>query len=354
MAAFPIPFAALSWLYGVVVRLRGRWYDRGWLRAVRVSLPVLSVGNITVGGNGKTPLCIALVEELRARGLKPVVLSRGYGGRTRGPYVVRPDDDAQKVGDEPLLMAQRLGVPVVVARRRVRGARLIEREKLGDVIVLDDGFQHRRLARDIDIVAIDVGSEAAIHEFCHGALLPAGRWREDRDRAIARADLFVLVSRSGRTPPDDQIAQVTALLQGKPYFHARPHATEVIACDGEELLWTREVAAFCGIASPEAFFSTLEGLGFNLVARESFPDHHSFRAEEIAALRTRFPNRALICTEKDAVKCKAFGVQGLFHLRVNLIFESAEQFIAQVTKVIPALHTPSVSLEAGAAQRSST
>ena len=292
------------------------------------ALPVVSVGNLTAGGNGKTPLCLYLVEMLKQRGLKPVILSRGYGGSLKGPHLVQIDDTPEKVGDEPLLMAQTGGVPVVIARARAEGAQCIEREKLGDVIVLDDGFQHRKLARQVDIVSVFVGTDAAVDAFSEGQLLPLGRFREDRDAGFQRATMCVasyrrVVSPDEEMPPvDDRILSVVP--PGVPVFRAAYESLGVRSIKDGSPITPRSVHAFAGIANPEGFFSSLTQTGFEVVKRFEFPDHHAFSEEEVVKLVESNPDTLFVCTEKDGVKIRGMSDQirsvfGEFRVRLKVV-----------------------------------
>ena len=310
----------LSMLYGLGTRARNALYDRGILRVHRVGVPVLSVGNLTAGGSGKTPLVLALVDQVRLLGWSPVVLSRGYGGTLRGPHLVQARDRPELVGDEPLMMARRDRCPVVIARDRVLGARWIVQQQLGTVIVLDDGFQHRRLYRDLDVVSVDVSSTDSGRAFLAGRLLPVGRFREARDRALQRVDLVILNHRQPQQAIDDcTLAHVRA--------HCRDHEVLEAFCEAESprllgngtVVPTGPVWAFCAIANPEPFFRTLEGLGYGIKRRFTFPDHHTLsRAERQEILQTELP---VICTEKDAVKLERSEVPSVAVMRVQARME---------------------------------
>ena len=298
----------LASLYRAITAIRNVLYDRRWFTSYTSALPVISVGNLTVGGNGKTPLCLYLIGELQARGWKPVILSRGYGGTHTGPYLVRQDDSPCTVGDEPLLMARAIGAPVVISRARVEGARFIEREKIGDVIVLDDGFQHRRLRRDLDIVSMFAGTEEAIDSFAQGEILPLGRFREDRDAGLRRASLLVVSERSVLP----EVAELRALDERiqrivpsrVPMFRAYYEFVEVRTLTGEQVPTPRIIHGFAGIANPQGFFDSLGRVGFTVQRTHQFPDHHPFTEDEVAALIKNNPGTLFVCTEKDAVKLR--------------------------------------------------
>ena len=295
-----------AFLYRIAVSVRGTLYDYHILRSYRSRIPVVSIGNVTAGGNGKTPLCLFLAQEFAARGLKPAILSRGYGGSERGPYRVNPADSAAHVGDEPLLMAQSCSVPVYISRSRVRGAKKIEQEGLADIILLDDGFQHRALEREVDIVTIFAGTTGAIDEFLEGRLLPEGLFREPRDRALKRASAVVISERrvitdSDNLPPIDS-RLLGVLPPGMPVFRSFFEAVGVRNVETEKPLEARRVHAFAAIANPATFFDSLRELGFTVVSHKAFPDHHAFSEADLRALRFEHPDLPLVCTSKDAVK----------------------------------------------------
>lgn len=290
-------------LYGALLRLRNALYDRGGRAVRRASLPVLSVGNITVGGTGKTPFVGWLSRELQSRGRRPAVVSRGYRGRAgRGPLTVSdgrgPVVTADRCGDEPFMLAQTLpGVVVVVGSNRFLGVEAAAR--LGaDVAILDDGFQHRGLARELDIVLLDAGNP-----FGHDRLLPAGLLREPV-RGLKRADV-VLITRSD---PDDAIATIEKAIREHntraPILRAGHRALGLFDGRGEAADPPRRAVAFCGIGNPDRFRVDLESQGLELVAFRAHRDHHPFAAHEIAELHALAAEQraALITTRKDRTR----------------------------------------------------
>jgi tetraacyldisaccharide 4'-kinase len=269
----------LSTIYGGIVQVRNTLYDRGQLRARRLQAPVISVGNLSAGGSGKTPFVMLLGNELRARGVKFDVLSRGYGRKSRGVRWVDPAGLPQEFGDEPLLIARRLEVPVVVGEDRYQAGCLAERKFGPEVHLLDDGFQHRRLARDFDIVLVtpqDAGDR----------LLPSGRLREPLT-SLSRADAVVLASgASAEAFP----------LAGQIVWRVRrgivPRAVPSRA------------VVFCGIARPRSFLLQLRAAQIEPVAEAFYRDHHAYGESdirELIALRQRSQADGFITTEKDAV-----------------------------------------------------
>jgi tetraacyldisaccharide 4'-kinase len=330
-------------VYAGVVQLRGWLYECGVLRTYESKLAVVSVGNVTAGGNGKTPLCLCIAQELLKHGVRPVVLSRGYGGSSRGPRRVRPGDDVAVVGDEPLLMAQSADFPVYIARSRVAGARLIEREQPGSVIILDDGFQHRALAREVDLVSIFVGSREAVDLFIAGELLPVGRFREARSQGLRRADVVVLAERRvlphGQSLPALDNRLLSLIPPGVSVYRSFLEPVGVSWLVSGAAVPTGRVVACAGIAQPQGFFDSLRGLGFELVEECAFADHHPFRERDLQELLDRHPGVPVVCTEKDAVKMRQLSAQlqgAIATLRVRLKVVPSDAFIVQILRRIRA------------------
>ncbi len=284
-------FAALTWL-------RRRLYDLGWLPSRPMPVPVIVVGNLTAGGAGKTPLTIWLVERLQAGGYRPGVVSRGYGAAVTGVREVGPDGDPMLLGDEPVLLARRTHCPVWVGRRRAEVARrLLTSHPEVNVIVADDGLQHYALARDVEIVVVD-----GRRGFGNTWRLPAGPLREGLSR-LRQVDAVVVNG-------DGRLAELagpifTMALDGQDFYslHDASHK------ESADFFRGRQVHALAGIGNPERFFDTLTGLGLTIV-RHSFPDHHAYRQEDL-------PKGTVIMTEKDAVKCAAYGHPDAWVLAVN-------------------------------------
>jgi tetraacyldisaccharide 4'-kinase len=302
----------VSKAFHFLLQTREKLYESGVLVTSRLHHPVISVGNLTVGGTGKTPLVIALAEGLRNRGFRPVVLSRGYGRSMRGVVVVQ--SNWEESGDEPLLIKQRLrNVPVVVGANRYEAGRLAEQTQLGNVFILDDGFQHRRLHRDVDIVTIDP-AEWAAGEF----LLPAGRWREPKS-AIRRATLACVQETDGVDNPALPV----------PSFIVRTEIEGLYTNDTPippEKFKNRAVVAFAGIAKPERFFATLQSLGVQPSKCVRFRDHHRYSARDIE----RLGGEILITTEKDAVRLKGVTDRSYSYLRISAKIPEFEKLMALV------------------------
>jgi len=323
----------LSKIYSFIMDVRNWLYDRHILTSYLAKLPVISIGNISAGGNAKTPITIMLANELKRRGISPVVLSRGYGGKEKGPYLVLGNESPAEVGDEPLLIRSSTNLPVVVSRLRVNGAEFIAENNLGQVIVLDDGFQHRQLQRKINIVSIDIGSESAIEAFIKGEVLPLGRLRETRDKALKRVDIIIFSTRRyyKQLPPLDK-RLLDIVPKHIPIFRSHLQPKGVYALTNVEILIPSDIVAFCGIAKPERFYETLKELGFNLINTYSFLDHHAFSLKELRAMRHKHLGAKFVCTEKDAVKLKDF--EHIYVLKTDTVLEKQNEFLDLVLNKI--------------------
>ena len=313
--------APISWLFGGAVWLRNRSYDRGLSRIRRLPVPVVSVGNLSVGGTGKTPVVILLARRLSAAGCRPAVVLRGYGGsnarRSGGPPLLVADGrstpplaDAATAGDEAVLLATTLGsVPVIVAANRYQGGMEAVRACGAGVVLLDDGFQHRALHRDFDLLTGDASAAAF-----PGRLLPAGRLREPA-RSLSRSHGVIL------TRADDEEAYLRARdfvrrqCPGLPIYRSRHRPARLrwlAPGQGEppslEDLRDLPVAAFAGLAQPGALRDTLAGLGARVVQFTPLPDHHRFRpgqVERLVASGQAAGARLVITTAKDAARLSA-------------------------------------------------
>lgn len=289
-------------VYAGAIELRNRRYERrGATRRARI--PVVSIGNLVVGGTGKTPLVAWLAECLRDAGRQPGVVSRGYGGEAgRGPLVVSrgagPLVPAQRCGDEPWFLASTLvGVPVVVGSNRFAGAEVCG--DLGaDVAILDDGFQHRRLHRDLDLVLL-----RRDEPFGNGRLLPAGPLREP-PRALARADIVVLTRCSAGENCGSAEAAVRNFNRAAPIVRAGHRALGFVDVSGAPKPPPARAVAFCGIGDPERFRDDLEAAGLTIVAFRPARDHHPYSSAELSELRriARHHGCGLVTTEKDLVR----------------------------------------------------
>ncbi len=307
--AGPSLLAPIAWLYGLLCRIRRQAYSRGWLRVYSAGKPVIVVGNLTVGGTGKTPLVAWLADRLAASGLKVGIVSRGHGRSKRAPQVVHVESDWRAVGDEPLLLHRLTGCDTVVARDRVEGAR--ELVRLGaDVVIADDGLQHLRLARDCEIVVID-----GARGFGNGRLLPAGPLREPAVRA--RSAGIVVVNGAA------EHASLVEAQRGfaQPFLQMCLVGGEAQRLDGlagprplEDFSGER-VHAVAGIGNPGRFFRDLRARGIDVV-EHPFADHHPFEPADL----TFGDGLAVLMTEKDAVKCRSFADPRLWYVPVAARF----------------------------------
>jgi len=315
---FYILLKPLSWVYGLITWLRNLLFDLGFIPTYRPSIPVIAVGNLTVGGSGKTPFCIHLYKQLTAAGFSPVILSRGYGGSMCGPLEVQSNHLSSQVGDEPLMYSKIFNLDVVVSRDRCAGARLIEEQQLGDIIILDDGFQHRRIERDINIVCVRASRENDLKLFLTGDLLPLGDFREALSPALKRIDLFVVSSRSANKSnfADSEWESLSAF--NKPIFEQIVQKVHIQSLGVEPVeLPAQKVLLASGIAEPSGFQKTVQKLGYTVVSHRSFGDHRSFGVAELQKLRDQFSNIPVVCTSKDIVRFKDPLPDWLYECRIE-------------------------------------
>jgi tetraacyldisaccharide 4'-kinase len=324
-----IALAPLGAAYGAAVRARLALYKRGRLRVERAGAPVLSVGNLTAGGTGKTPLVEWLARGVATReGRRVCILTRGYGRADARRRVVVSDGErviagAREAGDEPLLLAERLiaqGVSVVCDADRAAAARFALAELGSEVFVLDDGFQHLRLARDLNVVALD-----ATDPWGGGRLLPAGMLREPATE-LSRADCVVITRAELSEDVEGLRAEASRLSGGRPIFAARTRAvgarllTSVINEGGARsregiaplASLPRSAAAFCGVGNPRAFFLNVKREGFELTLARSFADHHGYTQADVAGIEAgarRAGAQTLLTTAKDAVKLRGLSFE---------------------------------------------
>jgi len=305
----------LSAIYAAGVRLRNASYDRGVLVSQKLSVPVISVGSISAGGAGKTPFVIFLGEFLKAHGVRFDVLSRGYGRQSRGVRVVEASGSPAEYGDEPLLITRRLGCPVIVGENRFEAGVLAEKQFGAQLHLLDDGFQHRALARDLNVVLVTADDLA-------DTLLPFGRLREPV-RALERADVIVLAEGvdGARVPANPK--RVWRVRRG-------------IRLRGS----SQAPVVFCGIARPKRFFDQLEAIGVRAVAHRAYSDHHAYTRDDVEALLELARGHkadGFLTTEKDAVNLG----EGLYRLgdvavaEVTLEIEPADALDAVLRLLAP-------------------
>ena len=304
----------LSAIFGAVAGARNALYDRRLLRPRSLQGPVISVGNISTGGSGKTPFVILLGELLKARGIRFDVLSRGYGRTTRGVLLVEPSGLPQDFGDEPLLIARRLQAPVVVGEDRYEAGRFAESRFGAQIHLLDDGFQHRGLSRDFDIVLVTPDD-------ARDRLLPAGRLREPL-RSLQRADAVALTS--GASPESFSLAGKTVWRVRRGIVPGQVPARPI---------------AFCGIARPQNFLLQLRAAGIDPVAEAFFRDHHAYAEKDVRdllKLQQRSEAGGFVTTEKDAVNLGGYlaALAPLVVVRVKMELADTANAVDTMLRVI--------------------
>jgi len=296
-------------VFRILAAARRKLYHHHLLPVYRPPVPVIVVGNITAGGTGKTPVVIALVECLQQCGLRPGVVSRGYGARISGSaFRVEADSHADQCGDEPLLIRRRTGCPCVVAPRRAQAVQALLAGGDVDIVISDDGLQHYALARDLEIALIDA-QRGTGNGFC----LPAGPLREP----LCRLEQVDFVLYRGSMEPRSGVRYALDCLVNLESGEVRPATPAALAS---------EVVAVAGIGQPDQFMDTLVALGF-APARHCFADHHSYTAADFAGLM----HQPIIMTEKDAVKCAGLAGSNAWYLKISA------QLPAAVTAAVVAL-----------------
>jgi len=322
----------LSWLYRLVIFLRRSAFRLGLLRSFRLDVPVIVVGNIFVGGTGKTPLVLWLVRYLKGIHLRPGIITRGYGGAAESwPQLVTADSDPREVGDEPVLLAQRSGCPVVASPDRHKAAETLLQRYHCNVIVSDDGLQHYRLHRDLEIVVLD-----AARGLGNGHLLPAGPLREPRTR-LRSVDL--LVANGG---PSWLTPYYFTLRLGSAWSLIRPdELVQLTDFSG------RQVHGVSGIGNPDRFFAALARFGIQVI-QHPFADHHPFEARDI-----QFDDDLpVLMTEKDAVKCIGFASRRHWAVPAETVLTGeTERAIKSRTRIALDKHGQRMQKLQGKAQR---
>ncbi|MGB0936459.1 MAG: tetraacyldisaccharide 4'-kinase [Colwellia sp.] len=321
-----LPLTCLFWLLSGLRRL---CYKLKFFKSYKVNKPVIVVGNIGIGGNGKTPVVVCLVEQAKKIGFKPGVISRGYGGTPpEQPYLLSASSTSIQAGDEPVLIYNRCKVPVAVGSNRIDNANLLI-EQGCDLIISDDGLQHYRLQRDLEIIVID-----GKRFFGNGLLLPAGPLREGTWRL---SDVDLLIINGGESQVvNAKLGSFEKLLMMKLL------ATEICHVKSGKLISVAEflaneslfkqisndtvnvkaVNAIAGIGAPQRFFDTLKQLGFGINLQKGFVDHQDFVEKDFEQFSSELP---LLMTEKDAVKCTAFAQEHWWYLPVEASFSSKEE-----------------------------
>ena len=323
----------LSLLYGAVTRTRLSLYRRGTFHTTKLDRPVISIGNITTGGTGKTPLVEYVARTLAAKGKKVCILTRGYGRKDPHLQVIVSDGygvlaSPSEAGDEPYLLATKLkGLAAVISSAdRIAAGREAIKDFGTDCFVLDDGFQHLRLARDLNVVTID-----ATNPWGGGRLLPHGRLRESVE-GMSRADC-VVITRCDQVESVDALRdEISQLTRGKPIFESQMRLLRMspLKNGGESLAPPARVAAFCAVGNPASFFNMLHQAGYEIAVDRAFPDHHVYSQEEIDAIGRAARDAGvdvLVTTAKDAVKLRTltFSIP-CYVVEIEIAIDAQENF----------------------------
>lgn len=295
----------LSWCFGVLAAIRRWLYKCRILKSYRLPVPVIVVGNINVGGTGKTPLVIWLAKQLKMVGFNPGIISRGYGVDLKNTVNVTADSDPTKVGDEPVLMASRAVCPVAVSPDRIAAARmLLSQYSDCNVIISDDGLQHYRMQRDVEVVVFDANKK-----FGNSALLPAGPLREPINRL---KNVDAVVCNGGPTSSHGLPHSMNMQLVAENFYNLADPNQKVEAGYFKD----KKLLAIAGIGNPQRFFEQLKALGLAFEAR-AFKDHHAYQVQDFENIAAD----AVIMTEKDAVKCKLFAKPNFWALPVEAVLD---------------------------------
>ncbi|PHM37906.1 tetraacyldisaccharide 4'-kinase [Xenorhabdus innexi] len=307
----------LSALYGLVSGLRKLGYKSGLFRSWKASVPVVVVGNLTAGGNGKTPVVIWLVEHLQRKGYRVGVVSRGYGGKSEHyPLLVTDEVTTAQAGDEPVLIHSRTGVSVAVAPKRIDAVKKLLAHSPLDIVITDDGLQHYALQRNYEIVVID-----GIRRFGNGCWLPAGPMRELSGRLNTVNTIIV----NGGTAEAGELPMV---LKGE-------IAINLLTGEKRKVSHISDVVAMAGIGHPPRFFAALQQLGVTLQKTYAFADHQAYEKTQLLALTNTEQN--LLMTEKDAVKCSRFAQANWWYLPVSAYFpeDQGQKLLDEICALIP-------------------
>lgn len=326
-----LSFLPVSCLYWLGIQTRNALYTVGWKKSHRLDQCVISIGNLTVGGTGKTPTVTWIAQELQKLGFKTAVLSRGYHRKNSQPLLLMANVSASvdEVGDEPAMMARLFGLTVAVSGSRYKGALEAIRNSPVDVFVLDDGFQHRQLARDVDVVLLGADST--------GWVLPSGPFREPR-RAVGRADLLLI------TGAKDKWERLVAKDKQRLFFYGGLQPVALVGFESRRwkeypltLLAGRKIVAVSGIGNPEPFYRTIHDWEGELVDVLEFADHHRYSSQDWQQINRAARNADLIITtEKDILKLIRFpfGRDKLLALRVTMAVENGDRLIQAIVERI--------------------
>lgn len=330
--------APLSWIYGGVTEVRNWFYDRGWLHSEKISdCKIISIGNITVGGTGKTPAVAAIAQALQQSGKRVAILSRGYGRNTNGTVVVSDGasilSTPSESGDEPFLLAQKLpGVIVIAERDRVKGAHLLREKFKPDVIILDDAFQHRRIQRDIDIVLID----SSVPLECY-SMLPSGMLRENWHN-LKRADMIWL-TRINQSAHVNHLMKHIQKITSVPVIQTRHQPAGLFSPSRKKIALKqingKRIYLFSGIGNPASFRKTVVSLGALVISEKIFQDHHAYSGTDIEKIVEQAGKEHIdfiITTEKDMAKLSAI-IDPTWPIHFLSIELETEVPLAKLTKV---------------------
>ncbi|AAZ41013.1 tetraacyldisaccharide 4'-kinase [Candidatus Blochmanniella pennsylvanica str. BPEN] len=294
---FLLPF---SWLYGVISTLNRISYQYGWRKVYRFSVPIIIIGNLTIGGNGKTPMVLWLVEHLKRRGWKVGVISRGYKGKSNNyPIIINMNSHSEECGDEPMLIWKRTGVSVAVSPKRADAVAALLRKQELDIIISDDGLQHYALFRDIEWVIVN-----SVLRFGNGCWLPAGPMRERINRLHTVQAIIANGSEVG-------IQSGEVLMQLFPIA-----VVNILTGERKPLYFLNNVVAIAGIGYPTQFFDTLRSYGIIPIRSISFSDHHVYSEKMLTSLTKK--DEILLMTEKDAVKCIDFAHDNWWYVHTEV------------------------------------
>ncbi len=328
MKSFVLP--PLSLLYGAVTRTRLSLYRRGTFHTTKLDRPVISIGNITTGGTGKTPLVEWVAKTVASHGKKVCILTRGYGRKDPHLQVIVSDGygvlaSPAEAGDEPYLLATKLTgqAAIISSADRIAAGEEAIKDFGTECFVLDDGFQHLRLARDLNIATID-----ATNPWGGGKLLPYGRLREAPE-GLSRADCVVITRCDQAGDVEELRAEISRLIGGRPIFNSSMRPVRVVSLKnaGETLAAPARVAAFCAVGNPDSFFRNVRQLGYEIGLQTSFPDHHIYSQTEIDSLIKDAGTSSLITTAKDAVKLRALAFSvPCYVMEIEIAIENAEEF----------------------------
>ena len=317
----------LSLVYGSIIWIRNKLYDLNWISSAAFDIPIISVGNITTGGSGKTPLVMYLADLLQKNGKNPGIVSRGYGRKSQGMVIVHDGKelitDVENSGDEPYLMASVLKtVPVVVCEDRQEGISQLIKNNSDDVIIIDDGFQHRKVKRDLDIVTISANDQKEDYR-----LLPWGKLREPLQN-IGRANIAIFTGTNNYNPPE-LLPSIKPYVKGELLLSSQQLTLMKYDEDGyrKSLPPEKELFAFCGIAEPKSFFNSITRLDLRLSGKRIFRDHQQYTESVITKLSAQIKSSnctGVITTEKDLVKLPdSFLAEfGIYVIKIEMEFEN--------------------------------